>query len=398
MPSNGIVSYYSIVRTGSRDEYEPGHSGFAHFFEHMMFRGTKKFPGHVYDSVMISMGSNANAYTTDDYTCYHCNFMADDLERIMEIESDRFRNLSYGEQVFQTEAGAVYGEYLKTKTSPWFMVFEKISEVAFDKHTYEHTTMGFEADIIAMPGMYEYSKEFFKRYYRPENVVLMIVGDFDKKEVSKKVKKYYADWNAGYVGPKVQPEPEQTAERTAEITYPGKTLPIVAIGYKGAAFDPEDKSTAAAILFGNLAFGSNSDLYKKLYIKEQKVQVFAPEFEMNRDPFLWFVFAQIKKKDDIDYVKEQIYQTIEHYQNNPPDKAKLDALKDHMKYSFLMNLDSPGHVAGSLARMIAVTGSIESVNKYFETMSKVTPADIQKAAKKYFVPEKRTVVTLLGGK
>jgi zinc protease len=68
MPSNGIVAYYSIVRTGSRDEFEAGHSGFAHFFEHMMFRGTKRYPGHVYDSLIVTMGADANAYTTDDYT------------------------------------------------------------------------------------------------------------------------------------------------------------------------------------------------------------------------------------------------------------------------------------------------------------------------------------------
>ncbi|MFP4528605.1 MAG: M16 family metallopeptidase [Candidatus Kapaibacterium sp.] len=398
MPGNGIVSYYSIVRTGSRDEYEPGYSGFAHFFEHMMFRGTKKYPGRVYDSIMISLGSNANAYTTDDYTCYHCNLIADDVERIMEIESDRFQNLFYDEQSFQTEAGAVYGEYLKTKTSPWFLVFEKISEVAFDKHTYKHTTMGFETDIIAMPGMYEYSKKFFKRYYRPENIVLMVVGDFNPEDISNKIHKYYGDWNTGYVGPKVEPEPEQTAERTAEIKYPGKTLPIVAIGYKGDAFDPADKSVAAAILLGNLAFGSNSELFKKLYIQEQKVQVFMPEFEYNRDPFLWFVFAQIKDKKDIGYVKEQIFSTIEHYRNNPPDAKKLEALKSHLKYDFLMNLDSPGNVAGSLARMVALTGGIDAVDTYFKTLGQVTPEDIQAAAKKYFVPEKRTVVTLQGGK
>lgn len=95
MESPGLVAYYSVVRTGSRDEVEPGKSGFAHFFEHMMFRGTKKYPGPVYDSLITSIGANANAYTTDDYTAYHLNFAKEDLERVIELEGDRFQNLYY---------------------------------------------------------------------------------------------------------------------------------------------------------------------------------------------------------------------------------------------------------------------------------------------------------------
>ncbi|MDD5062938.1 MAG: insulinase family protein, partial [Candidatus Marinimicrobia bacterium] len=121
MESNGIVAYYSITRTGSRDEWEPGHSGFAHLFEHMMFRGTEKYPGPLYDKIMTELGADANAYTTDDYTCYHLNFAATDLEKIIEMESDRFIDLKYNEQDFKTETGAVYGEYLKGKISPWFV-------------------------------------------------------------------------------------------------------------------------------------------------------------------------------------------------------------------------------------------------------------------------------------
>ena len=107
MESPGLVAYYSVVRTGSRDEVEPGKSGFAHFFEHMMFRGTKKYPASVYDSVITSIGADANASTTDDFTVYHLNFAKEDLEKVVEMESDRFQNLFYEKSAFQTEAGAV---------------------------------------------------------------------------------------------------------------------------------------------------------------------------------------------------------------------------------------------------------------------------------------------------
>ena len=105
MPSNGLAAYWTIVRTGSRDEYEAGRTGFAHFFEHMMFRGTKRYPAELYAKTMIGIGADANAYTTDDYTAYHESFAAVDLETVMKLESDRFQHLDYSEAAFQTEAG-----------------------------------------------------------------------------------------------------------------------------------------------------------------------------------------------------------------------------------------------------------------------------------------------------
>ncbi|MCL5991879.1 MAG: insulinase family protein [Bacteroidetes bacterium] len=398
MQSNGIVAYYSVVRTGSRDEWEPGHTGFAHFFEHMMFRGTKPVSGRVYDSLITSMGADANAYTTDDYTCYHLSFAKEDLEQVMNLESDRFQNLFYEEREFQTESGAVYGEYRKSKTSPYFLLEEKLCETAFDKHTYKHTTMGFEKDIAAMPTMYAYSRSFFERYYRPENVVLMIVGDFDPGKTFDLVKKYYSNWKKGYVTPQIQPEPEQKGERVADVKYPGKTLPIITISYKGAAYNPNDVTAVSAILFGDLAFGRNSDLNKKLYIKEQKVQFIQPGIQMNRDPTLWSIYSMVKNEKDIDYIKNEIYNTIAKFQSTLVDAKALDNQKKNMKYSFLMSLDSPDKVAGSLARIVALTGGIDAVNTYFSTVDKITPKDIQDAAKTYFVPEKRTVLTLTGSK
>ena len=167
------------MRTGSRDEYEPGRSGFAHFFEHMMFRGTERYPSELYQKKLAEMGANANAYTTDDHTAYHISMTAEDLEQVLDLESDRFQNLSYPEVAFQTEAGAVYGEYRKSRTDPMFTLYESLMATAFEQHTYGHTTLGYERDIAAMPTLYEYSRNFFRRYYRPENTVLFIAGDVD---------------------------------------------------------------------------------------------------------------------------------------------------------------------------------------------------------------------------
>lgn len=396
MESPGLVSYYSIVRTGSRDEVEPGKSGFAHFFEHMMFRGTRKYPGPVRDSIITSLGASGNAYTSDDITAYYYNFAKEDLEKIIELESDRFQNLSYTEPVFQTEAGAVYGEYRKNITSPFALLNERMRDLAFDVHTYQHTTIGFEADIKAMPQGFEYSKSFFHRFYRPENVVLLIAGDIDTRATLSLIRKYYGGWEKGYVPPQVVPEPPQQGERTGEVAYPGRTLPILNIAYKGDAFNPKNREYVAALLLGELALGENSNLNKKLYLKEQKVQFLSPSFGFNRDPGLFQIYSMVKKVEDIGSVREEIYRTLEEFKTKPVDEKKLTDLKRRNKYSFLMGLDAPSRVTAGLARVVAITGGIEAIDEFYATADAITPQDIMNAAKKYFSPERRTVLVLKG--
>src|SRR5258706_11893118 len=143
MPADGLVSYWSVVRTGSRDEVEPGVTGFAHFFEHMMFRGTEKNPGPVYESIVNGMGADANAFTSDDLTCYHLSISKSDLSKVIEIEADRFQNLKYDPQQFKTESGSVYGEYRKGRSIPFEVLEEATRAAAFDVHAYKRPTIGY---------------------------------------------------------------------------------------------------------------------------------------------------------------------------------------------------------------------------------------------------------------
>ena len=395
---SGLVAYYTVVRTGSRDEWEPGHSGFAHFFEHMMFRGTKKYPSEEYNRVVSEMGADANAYTTDDYTCYTMVIPTAQLETAMDLESDRFQNLSYEETPFRTEAGAIYGEYRKNLSNPFSIANEKMMETAFDKHTYKHTTMGFERDIANMPNMYEYSISFFNRYYRPENCVLVLAGDFDVAAVKSLINKYYSGWAKGYVPPQIEKEPVQAKERSVNVAYKGRTLPLVWVGYKGDAFNPDDRMMASAFLLGDLAFGENSDIYKQLVIREQKVQWIRGDFSFNRDPKLYDVYSRVKKEEDIPYVLEAIGKTVERFQADLVSETDLDNIKKRTRYGFLMGLDTPDDVAGSLAYFVALTGGIEAVDRLYETITLVTTEDIRTAASRYLENDRRTVLVLKGDK
>jgi zinc protease len=394
MSSEGLVAYWSIVRTGSRDEYEPGHTGFAHFFEHMMFRGTEKYPAEAYNRIITGMGADANAFTTDDLTAYHLSIAAEDLKKVMEIESDRFMNLSYPEPAFRTEAGAVYGEYRKNRMSPFFTIWEALHEKAYDVHTYGHTTIGYEDDIKAMPGMFDYSRSFFSRYYRPDNVVILIAGDIEAEPTMKLIQRYYGSWEPGYVAPKIEPEPPQKEERRVDVSYEGRSLPILMVAYKAAAFAPDDPTYAASNLLAELAFGETSELYKRLVLKEQVVESLGAEAPMNRDAGLFMVYAEVKDPEKIDYVLDQVDATVTAFRETPPEATRVADLKAHLRYGFLMALDTPAHVARSLARIIAITGGIEAVDRLYTTFDSLTPQDVVTAAGAYLDPRRRTVAVL----
>jgi zinc protease len=192
-----LVSIQIPVLTGSRNEVEPGKSGFAHFFEHMMFRGTPTRTPEQYQAVLTKAGARSNAYTSDDYTNYHTTFAKEDLETILAMEADRFQNLSYSEEVFKTEARAVLGEYNKNSQDPIRKLLEVQRENAYTTHTYRHTTMGFLKDIEDMPNQFEYSKTFFQRWYRPENTALIVAGDVQPAEVFRLAEKYWGGWKRG---------------------------------------------------------------------------------------------------------------------------------------------------------------------------------------------------------
>jgi zinc protease len=394
MPSDGLVAYWSIVRTGSRDEYEENRTGFAHFFEHMMFRGTERYPADVYNRVITTIGADANAYTTDDHTAYHLAMAADDLEQVMDLESDRFQNLSYAESAFQTEAGAVYGEYRKSRMDPDFALYEELVGAAFERHPYGHTTMGFERDIAIMPTLYDYSREFFSRYYRPENTVLFVAGDVTPAAVFPLVEKYYGGWQRGYVPPRIPVEPEQTAERRVDVGYEGQTLPLVLLAYKLPVYDAADRTRVAADLLADLAFGETSDAYRRLVLDEQVVEDLDAGASYNRDPGLLEIYASVKDPAKVDYVLGVIDETIAKFRAAPPDAARLADLQRRLRYGFLMGLETPDAVASRVAQFVALSGDLTGLDRLYATYAAITPADVQKAAESYLLAQRRTVGVL----
>jgi zinc protease len=389
-----IVALYIVVSAGSRNEIEPGKSGFAHLFEHLMFRGTEHVTPQQYNAALKGAGADSNAYTEDDRTVYHTVFSKEDFDEILSLEADRFQNLKVPEDLFKTETRAVLGEYNKNASNPTRKLYEALRDTAFNAHTYKHTTMGYLRDIENMPNLYGYSLEFFKRYYRPEYTTIIVSGDVSHDNVLGLVKKYWGNWQRGAYVPDIPVEAPQTAERAAEVAWPQPTLPWLAVAYKAPAYSDTAKDKAALDLIGNLGFSQNSELYQRLVIKEQKVDVLTPDFEDHRDPYLVTVLARVKDPKDVNYVRAEIIKTLDSFKTQEVAKDKLDAVKSNLRYSFALSLDSSEAIAANLAPYVALRRTPETVNRVYEIYSSITPEDLQAMAKKYFVAEHRTVVTL----
>jgi zinc protease len=392
-----LVSLYIVVAAGSRNEVEPGKSGFAHLFEHIMFRGTPEFSPAQYQSVLKNAGAASNAFTSDDLTVYHTTFSKEDLPRILSMEADRFQHLEYRQPEFRTETLAVLGEYNKNSANPISKLFETIRATAFKIHPYSHTTMGFLADIQNMPNAYEYSRQFFDRYYRPENTTIIVVGDVDAKKARSLVDERWGAWKRGNFKAQIPAEPPQNGPRAGHIDWPSQTLPWVSISFRAPAYSDTSKDGVALDAISRLGFTQSAPLYQKLVIADQTVDALQANGSDHIDPELFTIFARVKKQSDVDAVQKQILSAVEEFASKPVDRQKLETLKQHLRYEFALQLDSSEAIARILAQYAGLRRTPESLNREYENYAALTPDDIMQAAKKYLTEKNRTVVTLSSG-
>jgi zinc protease len=392
-----VVSLFIVVQTGSRNEVEPGKSGFAHLFEHMMFRGTKQNPPEKYEAALKEAGAASNAYTSDDLTAYHTTFSKEDLETMLRLEADRFQNLEYSQGVLKTESLAVLGEYNKNSASPTQKLFEVLRDTAFDKSTYKHTTMGYLKDVEDMPQQYEYSKQFFSRYYRPEYTTVIVAGDVNPTNVRSLVAKYWGDWKRGDYKAQIPAEPQQTGPRSAHVDWPSQTLPWIAIAYKAPAYSDTLKDVAALDLISYLGFSENSDLYQRLVIQDQSVDYLGADYSNHVDPYLFTIMARVKKPQDMKKVQDALFETCNSFKDTLVSTEKLNEVKQHLRYSFALAMNNSEAIAGVVARFVALRRTPETINRLYALYDQITPDDIRKTARKYFIEDGRTMITLTGG-
>ncbi|MFW5920594.1 MAG: M16 family metallopeptidase, partial [Polyangiales bacterium] len=401
----GIVAYYTLVRVGSRDEVEEGHSGFAHLFEHMMFRGTEQYPQDVYEQTIQSFGADNNAFTTQDYTMYTITAPSDVLSEVVKLEADRFRRLSYDEEQFKTETGAVLGEYNKSASSPFLKMWEALSEMAFERHTYGHTTLGYLEDIEAMPDKYDYSKRFFERFYTPDNTTLIVAGDVEHDRLLELVEQHYGGWQGERDQPRIPKERSPRKGESRHIEWEGSSPPRMFVGYRTPSFDGANKrgrarekalrETAALQIVHGLAFDPSAPLYQQLVVDEQKLlDLSSWKGSFSRDPHLMMITSVLKPGTDFEPILGAIQQQMDTIAAGEVAAERIEAVKSNLRYSLLTDLETPDDVASLVGEMIAVGGSLEALDAYIEALRAVTPEDVAEVAGDYLTEKRRFVVTL----
>jgi zinc protease len=392
-----IVSLQIPVQTGSRNEVEPGKTGFAHFFEHMMFRGTENVSPEEYNAALKLAGADMNAYTTDDYTNYHIDFTKADLDTVLALEADRFMNLSYGEDVFRTEALAVKGEYIKNSANPIRKIFEQVRAAHYREHTYRHTTMGFFEDILEMPEQYDYSRLFFDRWYRPEKAAVILVGDLEFEPTFALVEKHFGSWQRGSYQAEIPVEPPGEGPTSVYVPVEMPTQPWIAVTFRGPGFDPRDADTAAVRMLAQHYFSDNSDLYRKLVLERQVVDQMFSYMPMNRDPGLFWVLARITDPAATAEVRDEILATFARARTESLSADKLQRIQDRMRFGFLAGLDNSPAIGDALASFVQFERSVATVDALYATFAALTPADLTAAADRHFRDAVRTIGIIATG-
>jgi zinc protease len=389
-----VVAISIPVSTGSRNEVEEGKTGFAHFFEHMMFKGTPTHPQEEYSQILKNAGVDNRASTDDDKTHYRTVFSKEHLEKMIMLEADRFQNLTYTEEQFRTEALTVKGEYLKNNASPIRKLLAAARGEAFTKHTYSHTTMGFFKDIEAMPDQIDYAATFFDRFYKPQNVSIIVSGDVDPEQTLQWIKQYWGQWKRGNYVADIPQEPEQTQAKYRHLKFDGMPGHWLVEAFHGPAFKAREKDKPAVDLLGELYFSDTSDIYQKLVVETQKSSEFFTYFPDRKDPHLLYVFAKVDDEADIDFVRTQIAKTLAKARTELVNDEKLTNLKANLKYSFANGLDSSSSIARTLASYVHFERDPETVNQLYATFNTISAQDVRKVANRFFIDTNRTTVSM----
>jgi zinc protease len=246
-----------------------------------------------------------------------------------------------------------------------------------------------------MPGAYDYSRSFFRRFYTPDDCTLFVVGDFDAAKVSELVRAEYSGWTGRRAESRVAVEPEQTAPRAQALTWRNATAPRLIEGFRVPAA-AELRDTAALAVAGSIVLGASSDIYQRLVVKEQKVieLSFDPDDALSRDPGLLSFDAKLKPSTSFDEVIGAVDDAFAEVGRGRVPAEKIDAVRRHLTNAVVLRLDTPVEVGIELARWTALTGDTGSLQAYVDALGAVTAEDVARVSRTYLVPAHRNVVTL----
>jgi zinc protease len=389
IPDSPVVTTKVAYKVGSADE-ELDQTGLSHYLEHLMFKGTDKImPGDL-DRITLRNGGTNNAYTTEDYTIYHFDFAADRWEAALEIEADRMRNLRIdAKHEFEQEKGAVIEELQRNEDGPWDLEYKAILPLLFDKESpYGHPVIG-ERDHVR-GATAAIIKAHYDKWYYPNNAVLVIVGGFDPDKAMAKVKKLFGTLPAGKLPERKKPT-EVKRKGPSRLEMDSKfELARMIMGFNTITInDPDDP--VLDVIQTLLSGGKTGRLYKKL-IEEERIagQVSSGNYS-GRYPGWFGILVQMLQGKDRAQAEKLVLQELARLRDEPVSPAELKRVQNTVLTELVLARESPHGLADSIAQGL-MTSDLEHLQSYLPRLMAVTPQDVQRAARKYFDPERRVVV------
>jgi zinc protease len=388
-----IVHTEIWYHVGSKNE-KKGRTGFAHLFEHMMFKGSKNVEPEGHPSRISSVGGQSNAYTDEDATVYWQTTPAQYLPMVLWLEADRMATLRIDEKVFQTEREVVKEERrMRVESQPYGRLNEIIYDQAFTTHPYKHPTIGSMADLEA--ASIEDVRDFFRTYYVPENATLVIVGDFDPKEALDLVARYLGRVPKSNrpVPRDIPAEPPQAKERRVTL-YEPVPLPAVIVAHH-ITYDGHPDSYPLHIASKVLSDGQSSRIYKKLVYEKQLALAAFGQGNIIEDPNLFYAVAIVQQGRTPEETTNALIAELDRLKAEPISAAELQQTKNQFARDYILSRESNKDKARTLAHAVVIHDDITTADGEFDVFMNMTAAEVQRVAQKYFTPENRIVMTIL---
>ncbi len=390
-PTVAIQVWYHV---GSKDDPE-GRSGFAHLFEHLMFKSTKHMKSEMMDRLTEDVGGYNNAFTQDDVTVYYEVVPSNYLETLLWAEGDRLAALNVDEANFKSEREVVKEEFRSSVLAPPYGRFTYLlDQMSFTTHPYRRPTIGSIEDLDA--ASLENVRAFHSTYYRPDNATLVVVGDFDPRQLDAWVDKYFAGIaRPAQPLPRVQTkEPERTAEK--RLTEYGQNVPLPAVAF--TYLIPPKASADADVLRvvdAILSAGESSRLYRALVYEQQVAQSTGSIIDLREDVSVFKVYAILASGKQPTEVERALAAEIKKMQDAPVAAAELEKAKNQLVTNQLRERETNNGKASALGEAAVLLGDPNRANTDIARLQAVTAADVQRVMRKYFTDTNRLVLDYL---
>jgi zinc protease len=391
--STPIVHLQLWYHVGSKNE-RAGRTGFAHLFEHLMFKGSKNVMPEGHTSMIASVGGQSNAYTTDDETVFWETVPAQYLPMILWQEADRMATLRIDSETFTAEREVVKEERrMRIDNQPYGTLNEIMYSQAFTVHPYKHATIGSMEDLEA--ATVDDVRDFYKTYYVPANATLVLVGDFDSAQVTQLVTQYMGRVPKAEkpVPRDIPKEPPQTKEKRVTLQEPWP-LPAVVVAYH-ITNDGDPDSYPLHIASKVLSDGQTSRMYQKLVYEKQMAVAAFGNANLIEHPNLFYAVAIVQPGHTTQEVTDALIAEFEKLKSEPISDHELQRTKNQFARDYILGRESNQQKAGQLAHAVVIHNDIKTADGEFDIFQGITVADVQRVAKTYFRPENRLVLTLM---